>query len=132
MPEVDTIEQLREREITGNVSKGVIMNEILMRNFINQFNWTYTKTYAEICPHEYIVKDKIGDEFWESFTEVVRYIRGKGFIAKYKDRSGEYYILDDHYYWTMGEPIEETTVLNRANLSDYKLIDNSWVWNGEL
>jgi len=108
------------------------LNDDQLRDFINSFTWTYAKTYAQICPHEYIVKDKIDKEYWESFTEVVKYIREKGFIAKYKGRSGEYYILDDHYYWTMGEPIEETTVLNRANLSDYKLIDNSWVWNGEL
>ena len=30
----------------------------------------------------------------------------------------------------MGAPVEETTVLNRANLSEYKLIDNCWVWTG--
>ena len=38
---------------------------------------------------------------------------------------------DDHYYWTMGAPVEETTVLNRAKLSDYQLIYNAWVWNGD-
>jgi hypothetical protein len=31
----------------------------------------------------------------------------------------------------MGAPADETTVLNRAKLSDYQLIDNAWVWNGE-
>jgi len=106
------------------------LNDDQFRDFVNSFTWTYAKTYAQICPHEYIVKDKIDKEFWESFTEVVKYIREKGFITKYRGRSGEYYILDDHYYWTMGEPVEETTILNRAKLSDYKLIDNSWVWNG--
>ncbi len=39
--------------------------------------------------------------------------------------------LDDHYYWTMGDPVEEATVLNRAKLSDCTLIDNAWVWNGD-
>ena len=111
--------------------KVFIINDNLMRDFIYKFNWIYAKTYAEICPHEYIVKDKIGQDSWESFGEVVSYIREKGFIANYKSRSGEYYILDDHYYWTMSEPVEETTILNRAKLSDYQLIDNCWIWNGE-
>ncbi len=65
------------------------MNNILMRDFINKFKWTYAKTYAKICPHEYIVKDKIDKGQWDNFAEVVRYIREKGFIANYKSRSGE-------------------------------------------
>jgi len=28
----------------------------------------------------------------------------------------------------MGAPIEETTVLNIARLSDYSLVDNTWEW----
>jgi len=103
----------------------------LMRDFINKFKWTYAKTYAQICPHEYIVKDKIEQEYWDSFAKVVSYIREEGFTANYKNRSGKYYILDEHYYWTMGEPVEETTIINRAKLTDYQLIDNAWVWNGE-
>jgi hypothetical protein len=106
-------------------------NDNLMRNFINKFKWTYANTYAKICPHEYIVKDKIDKGHWDSFAELVRYIREKGFTANYISMSREYYILDDHYYWTMGAPVEDTSILNRAKLSDYQLIDNRWVWNGE-
>jgi hypothetical protein len=108
------------------------VNNDKLRDFINSFTWTYAKTYTKVCPHEYIVKDKIDDKHHEYFTLVVSYIRENGFTANYKSRSGEYYILDDHYYWTMGAPVEETTVLNRAKLSDYQLVDNAWVWNGEL
>ncbi len=107
------------------------MNDNQFRVFINSFTWTYAKTYAKICPHEYIVKDKIDERHWDNFAEVVGYIREKGFIANYKSRSGAYYILDDHYYWTMGAPVEETTVINRAKLSDYSLIDNAWLRNGD-
>ena len=77
------------------------------------------------------MKDRIEKEHWSNFKEVLAFIREKGFTAKYKGRSGKYYILDDHYYWTMGDPVEETTVLNRAKLSDYSLIGNAWIWNGE-
>ena len=78
------------------------------------------------------MKDRISEDKHDLFEQVVRYIREKGFTAKYKGRSGQYYILDDHYYWTMGALVEETTVLNRAKLSEYRFIDNSWIWNGEL
>jgi len=105
-----------------------ILNDDQLRDFISSFTWTYAKTYAKICPHEYIVKDKIHEKYHERFIQVVNYIRENGFAANYKSRAGKYYILDDHYYWTMGAPIEETTVLNRAKLSDYSLIDNTWEW----
>ncbi len=78
------------------------MNNNLMRDFINKLTWTYAKTYAQICPHEYIVKDQIDQDQWDSFIEGVTFIRENGFTAKYKSRSGEYYIFYDHYYWTMG------------------------------
>ncbi len=107
------------------------MKDDQFRDFVNNFSWTYAKTYAKICPHEYIVKDKIDQDQWDDLVKVVAFIREEGFIANYKSRSGKYYILDDHYYWTMGEPVEETTVLNRAKLSDYQLIDNIWEWNGD-
>ncbi len=113
------------------VGRNNLLNDDQLRDFINSCTWTYAKTYAKICPHEYIVKDTIDKGHWDNFAEVVRYIREKGFIANYKSRSGEYYILDDYYYWTMGAPVEETTVINRAKLSDYSLIDNAWVWNGD-
>ncbi len=47
-----------------------------------------------------------------------------------RSRAGEFYILDDLYYWTMGAPVEETTVLNRAKLSEYQLIDSAWYGMG--
>ena len=35
------------------------MNNDKLRDFINSFTWTYAKTYAKVCPHEYIVEDII-------------------------------------------------------------------------
>jgi hypothetical protein len=107
------------------------MNDETIRDFINKHNWTFAKTYADICPHEYIVKGKLDRGDLDDFTALVKHIREQGFTAYYKSRSGKYYIVDDHYYWTMGEPVNDTTIINRAKLSDYSLIDNAWVWNGE-
>ena len=107
------------------------INDEQMRTFINQFEWIFAKTFARICPHEYIVKTKMDRTFWDTFENVVEHIRTAGFEAKYDARTGMYYILDDYYYWTMGEPISETTILNRAKISDYDLIENTWVWKNK-
>jgi len=107
------------------------MNDETIRDFINKHSWTFAKTYADICPHEYIVKDKLDRDDLDDFTALVEHIRENGFTAYYKSRSGKYYIVDDHYYWTMGAPVKDTTIINRAKLSDYSLIDNAWVWHGE-
>ena len=98
------------------------MNSDKQSDFINSFTWTYAKPYAKVCPHENIVKYINKDKYHKRFALVVSFIREQGFTAKYKGRSGKYYILGDHYYWTMGAPVEETTVLNRAKLSEYNLI----------
>ena len=101
-----------------------------MRAFVNNLDWAFAKTYASICPHEYIVKNKLDQGCQETFEEIVNFIREAGFEACYKGHPGKYYILDGHYYWTMGEPIGQTTIINRAKLIDYSLVENNWVWKG--
>ena len=102
-----------------------------LRIFIDSLDWKFAITYADICPHEYIVKSKLDPGCQVIFEEVVNFIREAGFEAHYKGHSGIYYILDGHYYWTMGEPIGQTTIINRAKLIDYTLVENSWVWKGK-
>jgi hypothetical protein len=104
------------------------MNDEEMLKFVSNFNWTFAKTYADRCPHEYIIKTKIDSVFFSAFEDIVDYIRKEGFDANFFQNSYKYYILGENYYWTMGEPIKDTIVLNRAKLSDYKLVDNSWEW----
>jgi len=99
--------------------------------FVNSLEWTFAKTYAEICPHEYIVKNNLDPGCQARFEKVVGFIREAGFEACYNGHPGKYYILDGHYYWTMGTPIGQTTIINRAKLIDYSLVENSWVWKGK-
>ena len=109
------------------------MDDVQMEEFVNSFDWIFAKTYAKKAPHEYIVKTNISDsDLLRKFDEVVTYIREVGFDAYYFKRRGKYYILGDYYYWTMGAPVNETTILNRAKLSDYKLINGQWWWKGHL
>lgn len=101
-----------------------------LREFVNKFQWIFAKTYAQTAPHEYIVLDKVGNEYKNEFITIAQFIRDKGFKAMYYTREGFYYKLDGNYYWTMDENVTDTNLINRAKLSDYELIDNSWFWKG--
>ena len=101
------------------------------RDFVNRFKWNFAKTYANKAPHEYIVLGKVGIEHKAEFVKIARFIREAGFKAHYYRRQGYYFILGDNYYWTMDENIDDTDLINRAKLSEYELIDNSWHWKGK-
>ena len=100
------------------------------RNFINQFQWTFAKTYAQKGPHEYVVLEKVGLKYKDEFIKIAQFIRDKGFKALYYRREGYYYRVDENYYWTMDERVEDTDLINRAKWDDYELIDNTWAWKG--
>lgn len=104
------------------------MNDIEFRDFINRHEWTFAKTYAAFCPHEYIVMRKLPGAEWHLFPEIACFIRKKGFIAEY-GRLGPnwYYIVDDYYYWTMDKNIEDTDLINRAKLSDFEFVETDGI-----
>ena len=93
-------------------------------DFVRRHAWTFAKTYAAFCPHEYIVMKKQPEEEWPLFPEIAQFIREEGFIAEY-GRLGPnwYYIVDDYYYWTMDKKVEDTDLINRAKLSDFEFVD---------
>lgn len=99
--------------------------------FINQFQWTFAKTYADKAPHEYIVLSKVGLIHKDEFIKIAQFIRDKGFKAYYYSREGYYYKIGENYYWTMDEKVEDTDLINRAKWDDYELINNKWNWKGE-
>ena len=96
------------------------MTHLDFQQFIARHKWVFAKTYAAFCPHEYVVKDRLTEEEKRIFEQIVVFIRENGFAAVCGRKGPNcYYTVDEHYYWTMGTPIEETTILNRARLSDY-------------
>lgn len=107
-----------------------VFNENDFRNFVGKFKWTFAKTYADKAPHEYIALSKVGFEHRAQFIGAAQFIRQVGFKAYYYRSQRFYYVLDDYYYWTMDENVEDTDLINRAKLANYELIDNSWHWKG--
>ena len=86
-----------------------------LRTFIEKEKWTFAKTYASTWPHEYIVRDRVDQGM---FVLLVRHIRTHGYEGKFYRKPITYFDEDGLVYWTMGEPIEETTIVNRCRKAD--------------
>lgn len=82
-----------------------------LREFINESNWIFAKTYAKTWPHEYIVRDRVDEN---TFVEFVRHIRDHGYLGKFYSKDMIYFDDANMVYWTMGAPIEDTTIINRC------------------
>ena len=92
------------------MNKGVDNDRL--RLMIAKCRWTFAKTMP-FAPHEYIVKDKcpLTKEEFEYFVEMQRQYGVRERWGKYNN---PYLYIDDYKYWTMGAPLEDTTVINRA------------------
>lgn len=82
----------------------------ILKDFINTVTWTYAKTMPE-WPHEYIVRGKVDENL---FVETVKHIREFGYQGSFYQKPITYFEDDDLVYWTMGAPIDETTIINRC------------------
>ena len=81
--------------------------------FVSQARWRYAKTMPKF-PHEYTVREwNDGTEF----EEFIRYLLKNGEFRKEYFWKRIYFDLGEWYYWTMGESVEDTTVINRARKS---------------
>jgi hypothetical protein len=86
-----------------------ILSQLLI-SFIDTQNWTYAKTYPK-WPHEYIVRENVDEKL---FVELVTFIRKNGYIGRFYKMETTYFDFNEYTYWTMGEPLEVTTIINRC------------------
>lgn len=82
-----------------------------LKTFVNEQAWTFAKTYADTWPHEYIVRERVEEDL---FLQLVRHIRTYGYERAFYRKPITYFDEDARVYWTMGAPIEETTIVNRC------------------
>jgi len=80
--------------------------------WIGMREWVFAKTYAETAPHEYTIRQD--DD--EDFKRAVAVIRENGYQEYYWKTLITYMDFDGRKYWTMGAPVEETVIVNRAPL----------------
>jgi hypothetical protein len=78
--------------------------------------WTFAKTMPTMR-HWYIVRGKSPLDHHE-FDEFVRIIRLCGYRRNYAQmRTALTYMnVDGYRYWTMGEPVPQTTIINRTKV----------------
>lgn len=83
------------------------------QEFINSKSWTFAKSYAETSPHEYTVCNVL-DKDREEFEKAVLFIRSNGKTEYYYEHPFTVFKIDGRKYWTMGEPMEATILINRT------------------
>ena len=86
-----------------------------IKTFINASKWTYAKTYHPRWPHWYIVRRDVDETM---FVKMVEYIRAHGYEGRFYAQTNKYFDDDKYSYWTMGDPIEKTEVINRCLKED--------------
>jgi hypothetical protein len=97
------------------------------RDFIAQRRWQEAVTYRETAPHEYTVRQWMhGSEANRDFERFVTYIRRFGYADFYYKIRHIYWAVDEFKYWTMGWPMAETKVVNRAR------VDAPEPWKGGM
>jgi len=92
------------------------------RVYIGEVRWQFAKTMPR-WPHEYTVRDWRID-LDDIFCEFVELIRAEGVVKPWPadsptPRSHHTYLAIDGWdYWTMGDLVEDTSVINRARLDE--------------
>ena len=82
-----------------------------LKLYINSIDWTYAKTMP-VWPHYYIVRNKVDETL---FVKLVEHIREFVYPGNFYQKLITYYEEDGLIYWTMGNPVDETTIINRTN-----------------
>jgi integrase len=114
MPQVVPLDDKeRSASAPGRVVPDMAPEEIT--SFIDGHDWRFAKTMPHI-PHWHVVKERCRDP--QEFERFVMHIRRHGYRAKFGSR---YYTYLDwpvdgvvHQFWTMGEPLDRTIIINRA------------------
>lgn len=106
-PAMKRIDRIAERHRKGGDLKKLPDD---IKAFINSSKWTYAKTMPE-WPHYYIVRSADNEDM---FVDLVDHIRTYGYKGRFYRKKITYFDEDEYTYWTMGEPIAETTVINRC------------------
>ncbi len=81
-----------------------------IRRFLDAEQWTFAKTMPD-WPHEYLVRERVDADL---FARTVTHIRSNGYEARFYQKTLTYFDEGGLVYWTMGAPLEETTIINRC------------------
>jgi hypothetical protein len=86
-------------------------------DFIARYDWKNSKSYEATAPHEYLVRKNIPAEDQDIFNSFIKYIRDHGIPERFWRQRYVYLYMYGWKYWTMGAPVTETTIINRARVT---------------
>ena len=110
------------------------------RSYISRYEWRVAKTFENFSPHQYILnfpcwkikEDKKCNGESEAcvvckrnraeFEKWVLFIRKYGERCKMLKTTYTVLRVDDRHFWSMGDPLETTWVLNRALIDEPRRI----------
>lgn len=98
------------------------MTEIEFKEFVGFHEWTFAKSMPKF-PHCYVVRANCRDN--EEFTKAVTFIRTAGDVRRWFKCFHTYYDMGEHSYWTMGNPVDTTIIINRSALYVGHKVSNS-------
>lgn len=79
--------------------------------FCGRVKWHWAKSYERTYPHWYCVREEVGDV---EFEDAVQFIRENKIDRFFFKRLFGYYDRGAYTYWTMGDPLSDTRIINRA------------------
>jgi hypothetical protein len=90
-----------------------------IKQFINDVDWIWAKTYAATWPHHYIVRKYVDEKL---FLMTVAHIRAHGTEGNFYRKRITYFEEDNLVYWTMVPPVrhpdwypvEDEIIINRC------------------
>lgn len=82
-------------------------------SFTTEHKWKFAKSMPS-WPHEYTVRANAPDPF--VFERFVYTLRALGYSEPFRGMEYKYLKVGGWKYWTMGAPISETIIINRARL----------------
>src|SRR5579862_5788073 len=86
-------------------------------DFIARRKWREAITFRKTAPHEYTSREWVaGGQAGQEFDQFAVFIRRFGYADLYYKIRHIYWAVDEFKYWTMGWPVEQTTVINRARV----------------
>jgi hypothetical protein len=87
------------------------------QDFIARRRWQNAVTYRTTAPHDYTVRAWMPEPTATAdFERFVTLIRRCGYADFYYKVRHIYWVVGEFKYWTMGWPVAETTVINRARV----------------
>jgi hypothetical protein len=85
-----------------------------LKTFIKTTKWAFAKTYAKTWPHEWVVRNKIPENV---FMEFANLITSEGYDGSFYRKKQTYYSYNGNEYWIMAAgpwAQDKTCIINRT------------------